>query len=56
MKIGAEFCEVQSLSSNNLVCTPPEDQPPHLDVTGSEDYTKLPTVIVSWTNMCKKYN
>ena len=45
VKIGSKFCNVTSLSLNQLTCKPPEDQPPALK-NGKEDYDELPEVTV----------
>ena len=45
VRIGSKFCNVTSLSLNQLTCKPPGDQPPAL-VNGQEDYDRLPDVVV----------
>ncbi len=45
VRIGTRFCNVTSLSLNQLTCKPPEDQPPAL-INGQEDYDALPEVVV----------
>jgi plexin A len=45
VRIGSKFCNVTSLSLNQLTCKPPADQPPAL-VNGQEDYDRLPDVVV----------
>ncbi len=46
VRIGSKFCNVTSLSLNQLTCKPPEEQPPALDALGREDYDELPEVVV----------
>ena len=43
--IGAQICNVTSLSANQLTCKPPESQPAAL-INGKEDYDELPEVVV----------
>jgi plexin A len=43
--IGAQICNVTSLSANQLTCKPPESQPAAL-INGREDYDELPEVVV----------
>lgn len=43
--IGTKFCNVTSLSLNQLTCKPPDEQPPAL-IDGKEDYDELPDVSV----------
>jgi plexin A len=45
VRIGSKFCNVTSLSLNQLTCKPPGDQPPAL-INGREDYDELPEVVV----------
>ena len=45
VRIGSKYCNVTSLSLNQLTCKPPEDQPPAL-VNGFEDYDHYPEVVV----------
>ena len=44
--IGMVECRVKSLSTDNLLCTPPVDQPPGV-TAGREDVNKLPIVEVN---------
>ena len=46
VRIGTKFCNVTSLSLNQLTCKPPEDQPPSLRPDGTEDDDVLPEVVV----------
>lgn len=41
VRIGSKFCNVTSLSLNQLTCKPPEDQPPALDSNGKEYFNDL---------------
>jgi hypothetical protein len=43
--IGAQTCNVTSLSANQLTCKPPDSQPPAL-INGKEDDDELPEVVV----------
>lgn len=43
--IGAQICNVTSLSANQLTCKPPDSQPPAL-INGKEDDDELPEVVV----------
>ena len=45
VRIGSKYCNVTSLSLNQLTCKPPEDQPPAL-INGREDYDEYPEVVV----------
>lgn len=46
VRIGTSFCNVTSLSRQQLTCRPPETQPPALDESGNGDVEALPEVIV----------
>ena len=46
VRIGTKFCNVTSLSLNQLTCKPPDDQPPALRPNGGQDYDALPQVVV----------
>jgi len=46
VRIGSKFCNVTSLSLNQLTCKPPEEQPSALDRLGNENYYELPEVVV----------
>ena len=46
VQIGTKFCNVTSVSLNQLTCKPPDHQPPALLPDGREDPNELPDVIV----------
>lgn len=46
VKIGNSFCNVTSLSRQQLTCRPPETQPPAVDAFGQEVVDILPKVVV----------
>lgn len=46
VKIGNSFCNVTSLSRQQLTCRPPETQPPAVDAQGQESGETLPKVVV----------
>ena len=46
VKIGTEFCDVTSLSANQLTCIPPAEQPPVSDINGEKNYDEIPDVVV----------
>merc|ERR1719340_261238 len=46
VRIGSKFCNVTSLSLNQLTCKPPEEQPSALTPDGKENYNDLPQVEV----------
>ena len=52
--IGTEICNVTSLSSNQLTCKPPADQPAAL-IDGRKDYDEIPDVVVMIGESGKKY-
>jgi len=45
VRIGTQYCNVTSLSLNQLTCKPPDHQPPAL-VDGKQDPNELPDVVV----------
>lgn len=49
VQIGSSFCNVTSLSRQQLTCRPPESQPPPVEGTFGSDQHNLPEVIVSIT-------
>ena len=46
VQIGTEFCNVTSVSLNQLTCKPPDHQPPAATSDGLGDRTELPEVVV----------
>ncbi|KAK6634573.1 hypothetical protein RUM43_011974 [Polyplax serrata] len=46
VQIGSSFCNVTSLSRQQLTCRPPETQPPPVEVEGVSDQHSLPEVVV----------
>lgn len=46
VKIGNSFCNVTSLSRQQLTCRPPETQPPAVDMQHQENGEALPKVVV----------
>ncbi|KAK4872260.1 hypothetical protein RN001_016384 [Aquatica leii] len=46
VKIGNSYCNVTSLSRQQLTCRPPETQPPAVDLQGQETGEALPKVVV----------
>lgn len=46
VQIGNSYCNVTSLSRQQLTCRPPETQPPAIDDMGQTDEQCLPEVIV----------
>jgi len=46
VRIGTEYCNVTSVSLNQLTCKPPDSQPPALNEDGSSDPNRLPDVVV----------
>ena len=46
VQIGTKFCNVTSVSLNQLTCKPPDHQPPALKADGREDPNQLPDVVV----------
>lgn len=47
VQIGSSFCNVTSLSRQQLTCRPPETQPPPVEVEGVSDQHSLPEVVVN---------
>merc|ERR1712223_1840837 len=45
VRIGSKFCNITSLSLNQLTCKPPEEQPPAW-INGDETYDEYPEVVV----------
>ena len=45
VRIGSKFCNITSLSLNQLTCKPPEEQPPAW-INGVETYDEYPEVVV----------
>lgn len=46
VQIGNSYCNVTSLSRQQLTCRPPETQPPAIDELGQTNERDLPEVIV----------
>ena len=46
VRIGTQFCNVTSVSLNQLTCKPPDRQPPALLTGGGPDPNQLPDVVV----------
>ena len=46
VQIGTKFCNVTSVSQNQLTCEPPEHQPPAILSDGREDHNQPPDVVV----------
>lgn len=46
VRIGNSFCNVTSLSRNQLTCRPPTSQPPALSLDGRPDPSRIPEVVV----------
>ncbi|XP_041349841.1 plexin-B-like isoform X2 [Gigantopelta aegis] len=49
--IGQKLCNVTTLSSTQIVCLPPPEQPPGVDNEGKADKQELPHVVVSINNL-----
>ena len=47
--IGQKLCNVTTLSSTQIVCLPPPEQPPGVDSEGKVNKQELPNVVVSYT-------
>lgn len=47
VKIGKSYCNVTSLSRQQLTCRPPETQPPPLDESTDQNVEALPEVVVT---------